>query len=101
MFHEQRLHAIHVDLSDDGTTWNQPRRIHPGWVSMLLNYLCVDYMQLHRDLSGTEDQGLATSLNEWPHHPTLPQPMYVPWDEKGDGTHAGPIANLNGYSSGS
>jgi len=90
---KQRLRAIHVDLSDDGAGWNRPCEIHPGWVSMLLDHLCMDYLQLYQELSGREDQSVAAALREWPDHPTLPWPMYVPWHEQGNGARAGPISN--------
>jgi AbiV family abortive infection protein len=94
IFHEQRMNALHVDLSEDSSSWNQPHKIHPGWVSMLLHYLCVDYIQLHRDVSETGEGGVLSSPKEWADRPILPQPIYVPWKDDGDGTEVGPITSI-------
>jgi AbiV family abortive infection protein len=92
IFHEQRLKAIHVDLSDDGTTWNRPGKTHASWVNLLLHDLAREYMELHSDLSAERDQGIFEILKQWPDRPALPQPMYVPWDESGEEREAWPIA---------
>jgi AbiV family abortive infection protein len=82
--HNARLYAIHVNLSDDGQTWTRPSVIHKDWVSMLLEYVSLDYSMLHRVFSELESLDMAKSLEAWGEHPALLAPMYIP-REKSDG----------------